>query len=590
MLNFLFFPQNILSWDVFGYYLYLPFQFIYHDLGLKDPSIIHEIVLKYHNTDTLYQIVGLPEGGFVMKYSMGTSFFYAPFFFIGHAIALAFNFPADGFSTPYQYSIFFGQIIYSILGVWFLSKVLLRFFTEKIVAIVLIFIVFATNFPLHIAMFGQNAMSHNILFFTYALILWLTIKWHETNKLKYIVGLAIFCGLSILSRPSELVCLLIPLLWNVKNGESLKAKIALFIKHKWQICLFTLVVVLIGTFQLIYWKIYVGKFFYNSYGGNAGEGFESLNPYLRQVLFSFRKGWLIYTPIMIFAIIGFISVFRKNSAIFAALFVYFLLNLYIVSSWSCWWYAQSYSQRALIPSYPIMAIALGYFLVWLFNQHRWLKTSIMSLMVLLLVLNIFQIKQFINGVIDGDRMTKAYYFKTFGKLHVTDDDRKLLLVNRSFDGEEKLNNIEDYKLTQTLTLDFEKLDNHDSTFAHSGKFCYRLDSAHIYSKGIEKTYQELTNKDHFWLKIKGWVYPIEDIISNPFSFVVQFTHKDFPYKYKTIDSDKVTLKLNEWNELSMEYLSPEVRKSDDILKIYFWLRGSHQLYVDDIKVEVYEKR
>jgi hypothetical protein len=364
----------------------------------------------------------------------------------------------------------------------------------------------------------------------------------------------------------------------------------LFIKHKWQICLFTLVVVLIGSFQLIYWKIYVGKFFYNSYGGNAGEGFEFLNPYLRQVLFSFRKGWLIYTPIMIFAIIGFITVFRKNRAIFAALFVYFLLNLYIVSSWSCWWYAQSYSQRALIPSYPIMAIALGYFLVWLFNQHRWLKTSIMSLMVLLLVLNIFQIKQFINGVIDGDRMTKAYYFRTFGKLHITDDDRKLLLVNRSFDGEEKLNNIEEYKLTQTLTLDFEKLDNHDSTFAHSGKFCYRLDSAHIYSKGIEKTYQELTNKDHFWLKIKGWVYPIEDIISNPFSFVVQFTHKDFPYKYKTIDSDKVTLKLNEWNELSMEYLSPEVRKRDDILKIYFWLRGTHQVYVDDIKVEVYEKR
>ena len=50
--NFSFLPINALSWDVFGYYLYLPATFIYHDLGLKDVSIIHEIIEKYNNTAT----------------------------------------------------------------------------------------------------------------------------------------------------------------------------------------------------------------------------------------------------------------------------------------------------------------------------------------------------------------------------------------------------------------------------------------------------------------------------------------------------------------------------------------------------------
>ena len=54
------FPLNIFSWDVFGYYLYLPLTFIYHDLGIRDVSIVNEIIEKYHNTGTFYQ--ALPAG------------------------------------------------------------------------------------------------------------------------------------------------------------------------------------------------------------------------------------------------------------------------------------------------------------------------------------------------------------------------------------------------------------------------------------------------------------------------------------------------------------------------------------------------
>src|SRR5436190_14511602 len=82
--NFTFPPANILSWDFFGYYLYLPFTFIYHDFGLKNQDTIHHIIETYNSTVTFYQAYQGPAGSWVMKYPMGIAMLNSPFFFIGH--------------------------------------------------------------------------------------------------------------------------------------------------------------------------------------------------------------------------------------------------------------------------------------------------------------------------------------------------------------------------------------------------------------------------------------------------------------------------------------------------------------------------
>jgi len=588
--NYIFFPGNILSWDVFGYYLYLPLKFIYHNLGIGDSPIITQIIDKYHNTATFYQGLKMPNGNYVMKYSMGISFFYTPFFFIGHLIALYSTYPADGFSYPYQYSIFIGGLIYSLIGIWALTKVLMRFFESKIVAIVIFLIVFATNYIIHITMYGQNAMSHNFLFATYAIILWLTILWYESNKLKYAIWLAIVCGISILSRPSEIVCLIIPALWGLKDFTSIPERVKLLLKYKLHIILFAFIIIIIGSFQLIYWKIFAGKFLFNSYGANAGEGFEFTTPYIWQVLFSFRKGWFVYTPIMLFAVTGFYFIFKENRSVFYALSLYFIANIYFVSSWSCWWYAQSFGQRALIPSYPVMAIGLGYFLKWLFQQKFYLKMSVYVLIVSFLALNIFQTIQFHYGILDGDRMTAKYYFKIFGKMQVTEEDKKLLLIKRSFDGTEIFQDEHNYNCSFKKVIDFNDSGQKDSTFVITGQYSFKLDSSTIYSPCIEISYSQLTTKDHAWIRITGEVFPTQDVLSNPFSLVVHFNHKDYPYKYTAFDSEKMNLEVNKWNKISFDYLTPEVRWKRDNLKVYFWQRGKFPLYVDNLAISVYENR
>jgi hypothetical protein len=588
--NSIFYPNNILSWDVFGYYLYLPLKFIYNNLGLQNDAVINSIIEKYHNTATFYQAIKMPEGNFVMKYSMGLSFFYLPFFYIGHFVAIIFNYPTDGFSSPYQYSIFIGGIIYSIIGIIVLSKVLLHFFNEKITAFVLILIVFSTNYIVHITMYGQNAMSQNYLFTTYALILWLSILWHKSHKLKHSIFLAFICGISILSRPSEIVCLLIPLLWGIKDKTTFIEKLKILIKYKYQLILFAIILLIIGSFQFIYWKIQTGKFLFNSYGGNAGEGFEFFNPYILEVLFSFRKGWLIYTPVMIFSIFGFVFLYKRNKAIFYTLLIFFIINLYIVSSWSCWWYAQSFSQRSLVQVYPIMAILLGYFLSWLSLQKKHFKYIGFFLLFLCMLLNLFQTHQFHLGIINGDRMTKDYYFNVFGKMYATEQDKKVLLINRSFDGSENFLNEKDYTSKILKNLDFENAEIADSNIANSGKYSFRLDSLTVYSPSIEAPYYNLTDKDHVWIRVSAYVYPIFDIKSNPFSVIIQFNHKEHAYKYKANDAENMNLELNKWNKISIDYLTPEVRQKTDNLKVYIWHRGRNPFYIDDLKVEVFETK
>jgi hypothetical protein len=100
VLNFLFPPVKVLTWDAFGYYLYLPLEFIYHDLRLENMDVLRELFEKYYPSSTLYQVFKSPEGGWLIKYTMGLALMQSPFFFIGHLVAILSDFPADGFSQP----------------------------------------------------------------------------------------------------------------------------------------------------------------------------------------------------------------------------------------------------------------------------------------------------------------------------------------------------------------------------------------------------------------------------------------------------------------------------------------------------------
>ncbi|MCE3277838.1 MAG: hypothetical protein K0S44_29 [Bacteroidetes bacterium] len=588
--------ENPMSWDLFGYYLYSPAIIIWDDPALKDFSKVEETNAKYHNTPSFYQGSKTENGSWMIKYTLGSALMELPFFMTAHFIAPSLGYEQDGFSEPYQQAMILCHFFYLIVGVVFLRKVVLKFFSDKITAFLLVLILLGTNYYIT----SGGVSIHTMEFSLFSIILYLTIRWHEDPKRSLAILLGLCVGLSIIVRPTDGLIALIPILWNVTSVKTFKEKIKFyFSNYKFQLLLIIVFCFAIVFLQMWYWKTVNDTWLIMSYNNNAGEGFEFLQPYLLEVLFSFRKGWFIYTPLMILATIGFIQMYKKNKKIFYAVFIFFLLNVYVVSSWSCWWYAGCYGQRAMVESYAVLILPLGYFIEGtLSSQKAIVRWGSLILILLLLGLNIFQSWQYDNGILHGDRMTRSYYFKIFGKTKVEDEHKKLLLVDRSQGGIEHFSQEGDYNKRLLFMDDFETIEGNKDQYVDSvlrnGKFSIKVDSNFIFTRNNELPYNLITRKDHAWIRTSFWYYTRANLLDNRLGLVVTFTNKKGEaYKYSVVDigtqaGDQAS--PGQWIKYTVDYLTPEVRDENDKLNIYFWLRGKQPVYIDDFKVEAYERK
>lgn len=578
-------PTRMLTWDVFGYYLYLPAKFIYHDLTLANQQWLHHLMETYNPTATLYQASNVGNGNWVMKYSMGLAILYAPFFLVAHLLAGPLGFPADGLSLPYQYILTIGGLFYAIIGLIYLTKILRHFFDQRTSILVLIILFFGTNY-FQLTAFDGTLLSHNFLFTLYAILTYYTIQWHRNPQLKYAVYIGLSIGFITLIRPSEIVCVFIPLLWYPESKNYFKGKIKLVKSHLSNILIVIFFGFLVILPQLIYWKYTTGHLFYYSYR-NPGEGLDLMSPHTMNFLFSFRKGWLVYTPIMIFSLIGFYYLYRKSRPVFLAILVFIVADIYLISSWTTWWYAGgSFSSRSLVPAYVLLAIPLGCLVDKIKSSFLVSKIIFSTLAISLMALNLFQTWQFENGIISKERMTKAYYFATFGKTSVSDSDRKLLLVNRSVNAFQDFTDKNDYRKKLLYENYFD--DQTDTLTNTNGVFV--MDENHRFSPGIDIKYKDLTQTDHAWIRASAKIFIPENYDEESPLMVTSFHYKGKAYKYRATGISSAKIKRGAWNTLQVDYLTPEVRTKDDNLKVYLWYRGNQRVLVDQLTIYIFEPK
>lgn len=582
--------KNVLGWDVMGYYLYLPAIFIHDDLTIQDREWVDTAIEKYHLTGTFYQAVKQPDGRYVMRYTSGLALLNAPFFFVAHGIAGMAGYEQDGFSPPYQWGMLIGSLFYTLIGIWLCRKLLLRYFDDRTTAVLLALLVLATNY-FQITVFAAT-LVHGYLFTLYVILLLHTAKWHERPNIRSAFMIGLMTGLITLIRPNELVIILIPILWGITGfNKTIKEKLNLVFNKFGHVIVLGTGALIGGCIQLIYWKYATGHWLYYSYQ-DPGVGFDFKSPHTIDFLFSYRKGWLVYTPVMLLAVVGFYYLWKNNRKLFWAFTAYFIINLYIVSSWSVWWYAGgSYSSRSMVSSYAMLLIPLGYLL-----QQLWQKKPLVILsaviFVLLAVLNLFQMWQFNMGILDGERITGKYYWRVFGKTSVNKDDVQLLLVPRSTETIEKMPGNVEFIRRNVLHLDFNKpgdgLKNYSDNFGYNSTGSLRMDNEMEFSPGLNIKYNEITQKEYAWIKATVRVF-VPDSAEGSFPMLAMaFHHKDAAYKYRSTEFLNPSLKKGQWNLISLEYQTPEVRSVEDNLKVYVWNRDRKTVFIDDLVVDVYE--
>ncbi len=399
-------PDRVIVWDVISYYAYLPATFIYKDIGL-------EFTQGYQGPHTfVFWPEKAPNGKKVIKTSMGLSVLMAPFFFIAHGLAYLLGYEAGGYTLPYRLMLMLSIVFYFALGLYFLRRLLQSLFSTRATVITLLLIGIGTNLFTYAA--TEVPLSHVYSFALVAAFLWFTLRWYEEQQVKHAVVIGLLAGLISLVRPTNILIGLFFLLYGITTIRNLKERAALLVQYKWQIFLMAIFALLVWIPQMAYWKMQTGHFLFFSY---TGERFFFSQPKIMECLFSFRKGWLLYTPVMAFALAGMTPLYRKNRELFLPLVLFIILNLYVISSWWCWWYGGSFGLRPMIDSYALMAMPLAAFVQWVSERKRLLKFGFYGLFVFFISLSVFQTVQYQIGYIHSDAMTKKAYRDVFFRLH-----------------------------------------------------------------------------------------------------------------------------------------------------------------------------
>ncbi|HJW30388.1 MAG TPA: hypothetical protein VJ508_14250, partial [Saprospiraceae bacterium] len=352
--------EATISWDVSGYYHYLPGIFIYHDL--KRQTWMDSINPQYLPSPAYDQAFVHPSGNKVNKYAIGQAVLYTPFFLIGHAYAkFTHAYPADGYSRPYQFSIWFGSLCFSILGLFLLRKILLFYFDDRLVSWTLLTLGLATNWTEYASI--TNGMNHTWLLTLLCVLILSSIRFYKQQDWISVIGIGSALGLAVLTRPTEIIWILIPLLWHM---QSVKDRLSILWKHRLKCMVAVLICGLIMSIQAVYWKHVSGEWVVYTYGD---QGFTWLHPKIWRGLMGVNIGWWIYTPVMLLAMFGWYGLYQKHKPVFWPAFITSMLAIYITLSWSHFESGGGLGQRNLIQIYPLMALPLGMVIAWISKRR-----------------------------------------------------------------------------------------------------------------------------------------------------------------------------------------------------------------------------
>ncbi len=566
--------EATISYDVSGYYLYLPSIFIYHDIHQFD--FYEDIHKTYHPTPSPEPGIKLPDGNYTMKYPIGAAVFYAPFFFAGHAVACITNYPADGYSMPYQFFISIGCLFYAFLGLCILRKILLRYFNESTVSITLFLFVAATNLLNYMAV--DYALTHNLLFLLYTVIMFTTIRFYEKPDRKKAFLLGLYCGLATITRPTDIISVLIPLLWGVQNFKMLQERIRFLMRGFNYIGVFIIGALLFGSLQIISWKVTTGHFIFYSY---EDQGFSWLHPHVKDGLFSYKKGWLVYTPFFIFLIPGFIFLYRKHRNLFYPAFIFCILNVYIAFSWDIWWYGGSLGQRSMVQSYAILSLPIAAFIEYIIQSRLMYKigTGLFVISFILYNLIITLAAHGKYGVLDTENANRTYFWISFLKLKINQDDKKYLDTNEKFHGEMK-------NQTEIYFNDIENdLLHIDSNSVIGGRKC-------LYVNATEQQTQPyavpLPGKNAKWLQVSAdFYFPVKEWdIWRSAQYIIQFRQDEKAVKTKFIRVQRI-MNPEEIKNLWYDVRIPD--KEYNSIQIFLWNAGSEtSVFMDNLKVVSFE--
>ncbi len=402
-------PSKRIMADGFGYYDYLPSIFIYQDFFRKDiPADGSKVYDRIKSKDK--GVFKYLNNRMLNKYPVGTAILCAPFFGMACIFAKINGQDAavSGSETVFSDFMLLSAFVYLFLAL-LLFKHLLKLFgiSKHGIRWTQLFLVFSTsvvhyiyNLPTYSHIYSLTMISGFLLF---------SRRFFMEEKSKDIILAAMFFGLVILVRQANaIIILFLPFI--AGDWKQLIRVVANSFKKPG--LLFTCIFIVLGFIfvQSLAYYAQTGYWWLYSY---QTEGFNFLDPQFTNILFSYKKGLFIYTPVLLMVIPGLYLMLRKKEYFLTYSWLGFTLFLvYFLSSWWAWSYGGSFGHRAFIDFYPVLFFPIAFLLD---KAQKVPRTIALIYGLATIPILLIQLYQYQNYILTKNTMDAQKYWKVFLK-------------------------------------------------------------------------------------------------------------------------------------------------------------------------------
>jgi hypothetical protein len=294
---------------------------------------------------------------------------------------------------------------------------------------------------------------------------------------------------------------------------------------------------------------------------------------------------------MIIGILGFVPLIQRNAKIGIPLVTFLILYVWLLSSWDCWWYASSFSQRSIVQAYPVFIFPFGYLLLWLKNKKTPIKIIFSILGFSLIILNLIQTYQFKKYILHPDRMTKEYYLNSFLELDEYKVNRSLLEPDRN------INYLPNNSPEKHNLIYYESFNTKDtSLFFVEGKAFVKegnciLSKENPYSKNIKFQFNKLTDTTYCYMvcrfRFKSNQEQTESKLGIEFRMVDSYNGNYYDYRRRGIEGIS-WFKKDSWIPMDMVIIPSILRNKNDSVQFNLVYNGNDKVFIDNMSIEVYD--
>lgn len=381
----------------------------FYDSGVVGTELFYDTFLDPARTNEIGRRINFGP--------IGCAVLWAPFYAIGHAVALATGAPADGYSQPYVSAVAYGSAIYGALAVLFTAAICRRLLGRGLAASLVIL----AGTPLLFYIYVSPPFAHANSAFMVSVFLWLWLRARGAWAPRDVVLLGLAGGLMGMVREQDLFFVAGPALDFLRFAIRRPSRATLGIA-----ALGTSAFLVAFLPQLLAYKALNGHFGPTTL---STRKMTWTSPHAAGVLFSPEHGLFAWSPVLLVALAGLVWLAfagrnrrlvpgdsaaaadglmpNRDVAWIAQLgIVMFALQVYVSGSVESWTVAGAFGQRRFVAATPLFALGIAA-LFSLTADRRSARRALTVAFVLGVWWNLGLMAQFGTHRMDRQRLTLA---------------------------------------------------------------------------------------------------------------------------------------------------------------------------------------